>query len=97
KRLAAGRCGARTRCNGRDPGRLATALRRIMKLTRRALLILFVWVVLLAGLGWFVQRQLQVGTDLRLFLPSPTTAEQRLLLEEIGEGPASRVMVISLA
>lgn len=68
-----------------------------MKLTRAALLILFAWVVLLAGLGWFVQRQLQVGTDLRLFLPSPTTAEQQLLLEEIGEGPASRVMVISLA
>ncbi len=68
-----------------------------MKLTRAALLILFAWVVLLAGLGWFVQRQLQVGTDLRLFLPSPTTPEQQLLLEEIGEGPASRIMVISLA
>jgi predicted exporter len=67
-----------------------------MKFTRSALLILFVWVVLLAGLTWFVQRQLQIGTDLRLFLPSPTTAEQRLLLEEIGEGPASRIMVISL-
>ncbi|MFC4310592.1 MMPL family transporter [Steroidobacter flavus] len=67
-----------------------------MKLTRSALLILFVWLVLLAGLTWFVQRQLQVSTDLRLFLPSPTTPEQQLLLEEIGEGPASRVMVISL-
>lgn len=67
-----------------------------MKLTRTALLILAVWVVLLAGLAWFVQRQLQVGTDLRLFLPSPTTAEQQLLLDEIGEGPASRVLVIAL-
>jgi predicted exporter len=67
-----------------------------MKLTRSALVLLFVWLVLLAGLTWFVQRQLQVGTDLRLFLPSPTTPEQKLLLEEIGEGPASRVMVISL-
>ena len=67
-----------------------------MKLTRSALLILFVWIVLLAGLTWFVQRQLQIGTDLRLFLPSPTTPEQQLLLEEIGEGPASRVMVIAL-
>lgn len=67
-----------------------------MKRTRRAFLILFVWVALLAGLTWFVERQLQVGTDLRLFLPSPTTVEQQLLLEEIGEGPASRVMVISL-
>src|SRR5688572_25896246 len=67
-----------------------------MKLTRTALLILAVWVVLLAGLAWFVQRQLQVGTDLRLFLPSPTTPEQQLLLDEIGEGPASRVLVIAL-
>jgi predicted exporter len=68
-----------------------------MKFTRSALLLLFLWLALLAGLTWFVQRQLQVSTDLRLFLPSPTTPEQRLLLEEIGEGPASRVMVISLA
>lgn len=67
-----------------------------MKLTRTALLILAAWVVLLAGLAWFVQRQLQVGTDLRLFLPSPTTPEQQLLLDEIGEGPASRVLVIAL-
>lgn len=67
-----------------------------MKLTRAALLILAAWVVLLAGLTWFVQRQMQVGTDLRLFLPSPTTPAQRLLLEEVGEGPASRVLVIAL-
>jgi len=67
-----------------------------MKLTRSALLILALWVVLLAGLTWFVQQQLQVGADLRLFLPSPTTPEQRLLLEEIGEGPASRVLIIAL-
>lgn len=67
-----------------------------MKLTRSALLILALWVALLAGLTWFVQRQLQVGADLRLFLPSPTTPEQRLLLEEIGEGPASRVLIIAL-
>lgn len=67
-----------------------------MKLTRTALMILALWVVLLAGLAWFVQRQLQVGTDLRLFLPSPTTPEQQLLLDEIGEGPASRVLVIAL-
>ena len=67
-----------------------------MKLTRTALLILAVWIGLLAGLTWFVQRQLQVGTDLRLFLPSPTTPAQQLLLEEIGEGPASRILVIAL-
>src|SRR5262245_9380761 len=67
-----------------------------MKRTPQALLLLAAWIVLLAALGWFVQRELVVGTDLRLFLPSPTTPEQRLLLDEIGEGPASRVLVVAL-
>ena len=67
-----------------------------MKRTPQALLLLAAWIALLAGLGWFVQRQLIIGTDLRLFLPSPTTPEQRLLLDEIGEGPASRLLVIAL-
>src|SRR5262245_60104835 len=67
-----------------------------MKRTLQAWLIFAAWVVLLAGLGWFVQRELIVGSDLRLFLPSPTTPEQRLLLDEIGEGPASRVLVVAL-
>jgi predicted exporter/predicted hotdog family 3-hydroxylacyl-ACP dehydratase len=53
--------------------------------------------VLLAIVGWYVERSLTIGTDLRLFMPSPTTAEQRLLLDEIGEGPASRVLVVALS
>jgi predicted exporter len=68
-----------------------------MKRTPQALLLLALWVAVLAALGWFVQRQLVVASDLRLFLPSPTTPQQRLLLEEIGEGPASRILVIALA
>jgi predicted exporter len=68
-----------------------------MKRTPAALALLTVWVAALALLGWFVQRQLVIGADLRLFLPNPVTDEQRLLLDEIGEGPASRVLVIALA
>ena len=67
-----------------------------MKRTPQAIALLIAWLAILAVLGWFVQRQLVVGADLRLFLPSPTTPEQRLLLEEIGEGPASRILVIAL-
>ena len=37
-----------------------------------------------------------ISSDLRLFLPAPATPEQRLLLEAIGEGPASRVLVVAL-
>jgi predicted exporter/predicted hotdog family 3-hydroxylacyl-ACP dehydratase len=58
--------------------------------------LLVVWIAVLAALGWYVQKDLVIGTDLRLFLPSPTTPEQRLLLDEIGEGPASRVLVVTL-
>ena len=67
-----------------------------MKRTPAALALLALWIAALALLGWFVQRQLVIGADLRLFLPNPVTPEQRLLLEEIGEGPASRVLVIAL-
>jgi predicted exporter/predicted hotdog family 3-hydroxylacyl-ACP dehydratase len=67
-----------------------------MKRTPAALALLALWIAALALLGWYVQRQLVIGADLRLFLPNPVTAEQRLLLEEIGEGPASRVLVVAL-
>lgn len=67
-----------------------------MKRSPAALALLALWIGALALLGWFVQRQLVIGADLRLFLPNPVTPEQRLLLEEIGEGPASRVLVIAL-
>lgn len=67
-----------------------------MKRTPAALALLTLWIAALALLGWFVQRQLVIGADLRLFLPNPVTAEQRLLLDEIGEGPVSRVLVVAL-
>ncbi len=62
----------------------------------RGIVLVAIWLIVLALLGWYVQKDLTVGTDLRLFLPNPTTAEQRLLLEEIGEGPASRALVVTL-
>lgn len=67
-----------------------------MKQTLAAWLVLALWTAGLLALAVFGQRHLAVSADLRLFLPSPTTPEQRLLLEEIGEGPASRALVIAL-
>ena len=67
-----------------------------MRYSFRALLLLFVWVAVLVGAGAFVDSHLRVGSDLRLFLPAPATAAQRLLLDAIGEGPASRLLVITL-
>jgi predicted exporter len=67
-----------------------------MKRTALALLLLAAWAGGLAALGVFVQRHLDVDSDLRLFLPEPRTSEQRILLDAIGEGPASRLLVVTL-
>ena len=67
-----------------------------MKRSRAALLLLGAWLASLAALGLFIERRLDISSDLRLFLPAPTTAEERLLLDAIGEGPASRLLVVTL-
>ncbi|HEY9183451.1 MAG TPA: xanthomonadin transporter, partial [Gammaproteobacteria bacterium] len=67
-----------------------------MKRGVTALSLLAFWVAGLGVGGAFIARQLKIVSDLRLFLPSPTTPEQRLLLDAIGEGPASRLLVITL-
>ncbi len=67
-----------------------------MKRTPFALFALSLWVVVLVAAGFYAERHLSVRNDLRLFLPKPATAVERLLLEGIGEGPATRVLVVAL-
>ncbi len=54
------------------------------------------WVVGIALLGYYVQQSLTISGDLRLFMPSPKNRTERLLLEEVGESPASRLLLVSL-
>ena len=54
------------------------------------------WVALIVLLGFYVQQNLVVSGDLRLFMPSPKTRPEKLLLEEVGESPASRLLLVSL-
>ncbi|MFC5527471.1 MMPL family transporter [Rhodanobacter ginsengisoli] len=61
---------------------------------RAALLIL--WLLALAGLGWMVSQRLKISTDLRSFMPAPTTPDQRLLMEQVGDGPGSRLLLLSI-
>ncbi len=67
-----------------------------MKHTPAAVLVLVLWAAGLAALGLFVRSGITISSDLRLFLPAPNTPAQRLLLEEIGEGPASRMLIAAL-
>src|SRR3546814_9335426 len=50
--------------------------------------LLWLGVLLLAGL--WISAHLQLTGDLRKFMPAPETPEQKLLIDELGEGPGSR-------
>jgi predicted exporter len=55
-----------------------------------------VWASLLVLLGAYVIGTLRVSGDLRLFLPAPRTPTERLILEEVSAGPASRLLMVAL-
>ena len=59
--------------------------------------LLALWLLALAGLGWMVAQRLKVSTDLRSFMPAPTTPDQRLLMEQVGDGPGSRLLLLSIS
>ncbi|WP_250339067.1 MMPL family transporter [Luteibacter flocculans] len=65
-----------------------------MKGARLGLLI--AWIATLALLGVVVATHLKVGTDLRSFMPAPTTPDQKLLMEQVGEGPGSRLLLVAI-
>lgn len=54
------------------------------------------WLLVLAALGWLIGQRLHVTTDLRSFMPAPTTPDQRLLLDQLGSGPASRLLLLAI-
>ncbi len=64
-------------------------------MTRKPIL-LASWLLALLLLGLWIQRELTIGTDLRLFMPEASNAEERFLLQEIGESPGSRLMLIAI-
>ncbi len=58
--------------------------------------VLGAWLLVLALLGIAVVTHLRISTDLRAFMPPARTAQQRLLLNEIGQGPGSRLLMLSI-
>lgn len=62
----------------------------------RRIALVSLWWLLLALAAFGVQRGLNVGSDLRSFMPPAENADQRLLMDEIGEGPASRLLLLAI-
>ncbi|MEJ0008037.1 MAG: hypothetical protein WDM77_17140 [Steroidobacteraceae bacterium] len=54
------------------------------------------WLALLAGAGLIIHHSLRISGDLRLFMPTPHDPVGRLLLEEVSEGPAAKLLLVSI-
>lgn len=67
-----------------------------MSSTRRLALALL-WLVALGMLGLLVASHVQLSGDLRKFMPQPRTPAQKLLIDELGEGPGSRLLLVALS
>jgi len=58
--------------------------------------VLALWLIALAAVGTFALHGLHISTDLRSFMPPPQTPDQKLLMEQIGEGPGSRLLLLAI-
>jgi len=67
-----------------------------MRPAARAGLVLL-WLAALLLAGWQVAQRLELSGDLRRFLPDPRTPAQALLVDELGEGPGARVLMLALS
>ena len=57
----------------------------------------FAWLAVIAAIGGAVARHLEISSDLRDFVPPARTADQKLLLDEIGKGPGSRLLLLAIS
>lgn len=68
-----------------------------MMSSRMRLALACLWLAILLVAGWAISRQLDLSGDLRRFMPNARTPEQKLLIDELGEGPGSRLLLVSLS
>src|SRR5690348_293106 len=55
------------------------------------------WLALLLLGGWWLSQRLVLSGDLRKFMPEARTPAQKLLLDELGEGPGSRLLLVAIS
>jgi predicted exporter/predicted hotdog family 3-hydroxylacyl-ACP dehydratase len=55
------------------------------------------WLAALLVAGWAIGQRLELSGDLRRFMPEPRTPAQALLVDELGDGPGSRLLLVALS
>ncbi|MGH8053748.1 MAG: MMPL family transporter [Stenotrophomonas sp.] len=69
-----------------------------MKLTApKRIALAITWLLLLGLLTVWLSNRIQVSGDLRKFMPDARTPAQKLLLDELGEGPGARLLLVALS
>jgi hypothetical protein len=64
---------------------------------RSRLTLALLWLVVLALAGWWLGSRVELSGDLRKFMPAAETRAQKLLIDELGEGPGSRLLLVALS
>lgn len=64
---------------------------------RNRTLLALLWLLALALCGTWISRQVELSGDLRKFMPTAETRAQKLLIDELGEGPGSRLLLVALS
>lgn len=64
---------------------------------RTRIVLALLWLGLLAVAAWGVSQRLVLSGDLRMFMPAAETPAQKLLIDELGEGPGSRLLLVALS
>ena len=63
----------------------------------RRVVLLGAWIVVLAVIAALAASTLKISTDLRSFMPPAQSADQKLLMEQIGDGPGSRLLLLAIS
>ena len=63
---------------------------------KKPLALLALWLLALAGASLLAARHVQVATDLTAFLPDAASETETLLLQEVRQGTASRLILIGI-
>ena len=63
---------------------------------RHSTIIIGFWLLLSAGSVFFIVTQLTIVSDISAFLPSAKSNQQQLLLRQLTQGSAARLLLLSI-
>jgi len=66
-------------------------------MVKQRVLPISIWAVVLAMSAWVMLTKAHMSTDMAQFMPSAKTPVEKLLLEELNQGAASRLILLAIS